>query len=165
MPSLLASDTVILYRRGMAYDRFKVTPAVYLFLHRDGKILFTRRRNTGYEDGKYGVPSGHVEAGESLRAATVRETMEEIGITVKSEDLRLVHVMYRAQHDETGERADFFFTADQWEGEPKNMEPEKCDEVGWFPADNLPGNTVDYLRHAIEHAGKGEILSEWEWKE
>ena len=57
----------------------------------------------------------------------------------------------------------FFFTADQWEGEPHNRESEKCDEVAWFPADHLPDNTVEYLRHAIACAAKGEMLSEWGW--
>ncbi|OHA04060.1 MAG: NUDIX hydrolase [Candidatus Sungbacteria bacterium RIFCSPLOWO2_02_FULL_54_10] len=144
-------------------ERFKVVPAVYLFLSKDGNILLTRRLNTGYEDGKYMVPSGHVEVGESLTSAIMREVMEEVGVAVRPEDLRLVHVMYRAKHDETGERADFFFTADQWEGEPHNRESEKCDEVAWFPADHLPDNTVEYLRHAIACAAKGEMLSEWGW--
>lgn len=147
----------------MARERFTTVPAVYLFLYKEGNILLTRRYRTGYEDGKYMVPSGHVEAGESLRSAVVRETMEEVGITVRPEDLRLAYIMYRAPHDETGTRSDLFFTAERYTGEPRNMEPEKCDEVGWFAADNLPENTVAYLRHAIEHARKGEMFCDWGW--
>ena len=146
-------------------ERHKVVPAVYLFLKKDGKILLTRRMNTGYEDGKYMVPSGHVEKGESLREATVRETMEEVGVKVRKEDLHLCHTMYRAAHDETGERADFFFETDRWEGEPYNKEPDKCDEVDWFPLDALPENIVAYLRVAIVAAGQGVIFSEPGWKD
>lgn len=109
------------------------------------------------------VPSGHVEKGESLRSALAREAMEEVGVAIKKEDLRLVHTMYRAAHDETGERADFFFVAGRWDGEPENKESDKCDEVAWFPLDHLPENTVEYLKSAIRAWIGGEILSEWGW--
>lgn len=144
-------------------ERHKAVPAVYVFLVRDGKLLLTRRKNTGYEDGNYMVPSGHVEKGESLREAMAREAMEEVGVALKKDNLHFAHVMYRAAHDETGERADFFFTAEHWEGEPRNMEPEKCDEVAWFPFSNLPANTVRYLKSAVQKWIAGESLSEWEW--
>lgn len=149
----------------MVRERHKVVPAVYCFLQKNGKILLTRRMNTGYEDGKYMVPSGHVEKGESLTAATVRETMEEVGVSVRPEDLRLVHTMYRPSHDATGERADFFFEAEKWQGEPQNCEPEKCDEVGWFPLGNLPENIVEYLHIAIVAAAEGILLSEPWWND
>lgn len=148
----------------MKRERFKAVPAVYLFICKEGDILLTRRCNTGYEDGKYMVPSGHVEDGEPLREAAARETMEEVGLAVRPEDLRLVHVMYRAPHDSTGARADFFFTTEQYDGEARNMEPDKCDEVGWFPAARLPDNTVAYLRAAIEASQRGDVLTEWGWE-
>ena len=145
-------------------ERFKAVPAVYAFLVRDGKILLTRRKNTGYEDGNYMVPSGHVEEGESLRAAMCREAMEEVGVTLKESDLALVHVMYRAAHDATGTRVDFFFEVARWEGEPENREPEKCDEVAWYALGALPENTVGYLKSALHKWIEGEILSEWGWE-
>ena len=48
----------------MLKDRNKAVPAVYLILKEGDKILLGRRVNTGYHDGDYTVPSGHVEAGE-----------------------------------------------------------------------------------------------------
>lgn len=74
-------------------ERHKAVPAVYLFLKKDGRIFLMRRMNTGYEDGNYMVPSGHVEKGESLTDAMIRETMEEVGVSVRKEDLRLVHTV------------------------------------------------------------------------
>ena len=145
-------------------ERFKAVPAVYVFLKKDGKILLTRRYNTGYKDGEYMVPSGHVEKGESLRDAMIREAMEEVGVTLKRDDMRLAHVMYRAAADATGERADFFFDAASWEGEPRNCEPHKCDEVAWFPLDRLPENTVGYLTEAIAASNRGIPLLEIGWE-
>ena len=89
-------------------ERHKAVPASYLILKDGDKILLGRRTNTGYYDGWYTVPSGHVEVGELPLECLLREAYEEIGITFKKEDARFVHTMYRARHDETGERADFF---------------------------------------------------------
>jgi ADP-ribose pyrophosphatase YjhB (NUDIX family) len=30
------------------------------------------------------------------------------------------------------------FLATKWQGEPKNMETEKCEKIGWFDLNNLP---------------------------
>jgi ADP-ribose pyrophosphatase YjhB (NUDIX family) len=110
------------------------------------------------------VPSGHVERGESLTDAVMREVMEEVGIGIERENLRLVHTMYRPAHDATGERADFFFEARAWRGEPRNREPEKCDEVAWFPLNALPENIVGYLRVALAAVERGDPLSEPGWR-
>lgn len=64
----------------MPKERFKIVPSVYLILMKDNKILFSRRYNTGYFDGYYSFPAGHLDGGETLKQAMVRETEEEIGI-------------------------------------------------------------------------------------
>src|SRR5918992_731064 len=141
-------------------QRNKAIPAVYLLLMRDGKVLVARRCNTGYEDGNYQVPAGHVEEGELPREALVREAKEEIGIDLKADDLELVHTSYLAKHDETDNRADFYFKATKWSGEIRNAEPEKCDELGWSDPDDLPPNTTAHVRRAIQDAQKGILYSE-----
>lgn len=129
-------------------ERFKMIASVYLLLVKRRKILLLRRINTGYEDGKYGLPAGHVEDNETIRAALCREVKEEIGILLKPEDLELVHVMHRKEKDI---RVDFFFTIKEWRQEPKNNEPNKCDDLKWFTIDNLPKNTIPYIRKAIDN--------------
>lgn len=136
--------------------------SVYLFLIKDNKILLLRRCNTGYEDGNYGLPSGHVEENESISHALVRETEEEIGIQIKIEDIKLVHVMNRKENDE---RVDFFFSLAQLldSGTPYNKEPHKCDDLQWFPIDNLPINTVGYVKRALENVQNNIFYSESGW--
>lgn len=133
----------------------------YLFLVRGGRILLLRRFNTGYQDGKYSVPAGHVEEGETLTGTLIREVKEEIGIEVKARDIRLVHVMHRK---ETDIRMDFFFTVTTWRGLVANREPEKCDDLRWFPLDNLPWNTIPYIRRAIGNWQKRIGYSEIGWQ-
>ncbi|HZZ76637.1 MAG TPA: NUDIX domain-containing protein [Puia sp.] len=140
--------------------RFKLILSIYLILIKNGKVLLLRRANTGYEDGKYGLPSGHADGNETSQAATCREALEEVGVKVGPDDLKFIHAMHRLQNDE---RVDLFFAVDKWQGEPKNMEPEKCDDLSWFPLDDLPANTIPYIRQALESYQQGIYYSEfWE---
>lgn len=141
-------------------ERHKAVPASYLFLYQDGKILLGKRQNTGYYDNWYTVPSGHVEEGELPTDALMRETKEEIGVVLDPSSIRLVHTMYRTAHDVTGDRADYFFEAVISEGEPTNMEPEKCSELDWFPLDALPENIMHHVRDALNDIKNGVTFSE-----
>jgi hypothetical protein len=58
--------------------RFKVTGDVHLLLLDGDKILFGRRQNTGFEDDSYHVPSGHLEAGESMISALICEAKRRL---------------------------------------------------------------------------------------
>jgi len=144
----------------MKKERFKLIPSVYLILIKDNKILLSRRYNTGYFDNNYSFPAGHLESEETLKQAMVREAKEEVDVTLDPADLELIHVMNRKIPD--NERIDFFFTAKKWQGEPKIMEPEKCDDLRWFDLDNLPKNIVPYIRQAIDSILNNIIYSERE---
>jgi 8-oxo-dGTP pyrophosphatase MutT (NUDIX family) len=151
----------------MKKERFKITPASYLILEKDGKVLLARRFNTGYEDGKYSLVAGHLDGGETFRQAMAREAMEEVGIVLAVNDLRVVHTMHRITdfHDVgLRERIDIFIKAQKWKGELKNMEPHKCDDLGWFSIDNLPENTIPYVRHALECIQNNITYSEFGWE-
>jgi 8-oxo-dGTP diphosphatase len=141
-------------------NRNKAVPAAYILLAKDGKYLLGRRKNTGYFDGNYQPPAGHVEEGELPIEAVIREAEEEIGVKLNKKDVLPAHFMYRVKHDETGDRADYFFVARKWEGEIENREPEKCDDLFWASPDKLPKNTVPHARHAIECIQKGVAYSE-----
>jgi len=124
---------------------------VYLVLVRNNRILLSRRCNTGFQDGKYSFPAGHLGGDdETFGEAMVREAREEVGIEIDLADLELFHVMHRKQKEPTNERrVNLFFAARKWKGEPKIMEPSKCDDLGWFDLDCLPDNTIPYIRQAI----------------
>jgi 8-oxo-dGTP diphosphatase len=134
--------------------------AVHLFFLKDNKILLLRRFNTGYEDGNYSVVAGHVDAGETVTQAAVREAQEEAGVVLQPGNLQVVHVMNRKSNDE---RVDFFVVVKGWNGEIRNMEPEKCDDLAWFPLETLPANMIPYMLHAIENYQKGILYSEFGW--
>ena len=132
--------------------RFKLLGAVHVFLLRDDAVLLLRRANTGYEDGNYSVPAGHLDGGEEVKAAAIREASEEAGVRIDPADLTVVGVMHRQAADE---RVDFFLAARRWTGEIVNAEPHKCDDLAWFPLDRLPGNVVPYVRRALDNMRQG----------
>ncbi|MFA5954282.1 MAG: NUDIX domain-containing protein [Patescibacteria group bacterium] len=146
----------------MKKEHFKLIPAVHLFLIKDGKILLLRRFNTGYEDGNYSVPAGHIDGEEKATSAMTREAKEEVGIDINEGQLRMAHVMHRKSDEE---RIDFFFEATQWQGEPKNMETNKCDDLSWFSIDQLPSNIIPYVKAGIENYRNKLSFSEFGWNE
>lgn len=128
-------------------ERFRAPVAVHLFLVRNREILLLRRFNTGYEDGNYSVVAGHLDGGETVLDAIGREAWEEAGIRLDPATTQVVGVMHRRSNDE---RIDFFVLSTTWTGEVTNQEPEKCDDLRWFPLDDLPPNLIPYVRSAID---------------
>ena len=134
--------------------------AVHLLLVKEGRVLLLRRYNTGYEDGNYSVVAGHIEGGEELKTAMVREAREEAGIEISSFNLEVVGAMHFKGDKEY---ISFFLKASVWSGDVTNMEPDKCDDLRWFDIEDLPGNTIPYVRHAIENYRRGIWFSSFAW--
>ena len=144
----------------MSKNCFKLIPEVHLVLRSGGKFLLLHRYQTGYMDGLYSVVAGHVDGNETFRAAMVREAQEEAGISPNPEDLRLVHTMHRRANEE---RLSLFFEADIWDGEIKNMEPHKCDDLGWYSIGAQNDGIVPYVHKALTHIANGVSYSEFGW--
>jgi 8-oxo-dGTP diphosphatase len=139
--------------------------AVHLLLAERGRLLMLRRYNTGYADGSWSVPAGHLDGKEPVTAAMVREAFEETRLVLDPAALNLAHVMHRSAEDVGSERVDFFFTATRWTGSPVIAEPDKCDDLGWFDLDDLPADTVPYVAAAVAAAGRWQCFSEFGWKD
>jgi 8-oxo-dGTP diphosphatase len=127
-------------------DRFWVVPAAYVVLRRGDEVLMLLRANTGYKDGYWAVPAGHVEKGESVLEAAVREVREEVGVEIDPADLVPVTAMHRTggNGDPIDERVDFFFTTSRWSGEPRLMEPDKAGGLEWYSLDKRPDPVVPH---------------------
>lgn len=145
----------------MPHPKFPV--AVHVLLLRGDEILLVRRCNTGFEDGKLSVPAGHVEPGESVTRAALRETREEVGLTLSADRLRVVGVMHRKSDNE---RVDFFlsYRLEPGDGEPENLEPEKCSELLWVDQSRLPADMIPYVRAGIENVRQGVWFQAFGWE-
>ena len=141
-------------------ERFRLISAVHLFLMKDNNVLLQRRFNTGYEDGKYSVVAGHLDGGETIKSAIIREAREEIGIDISSKDLEVVQVMHRLADDE---RIDFFLKSTTWNRQIVNNEPNKCDDLSWFDIHKLPNNLIPYVKTALDNYLKGVWFDSFGW--
>lgn len=145
---------------GITLDRPRVIVDVNLLIVRRGQILLGRRFGTGFADGQYSVPAGHLELGESVVLAAIREAKEELSIDLSPDAVRFVQVM----HNSYGiGRLAFFFEVKRWEGDIVNMEPHKCDDLRWFDTGGLPANMIPYIREAVDHYLCGRVLTLYGW--
>ena len=128
-----------------------------LIMRADNTILLMKRAHTGYQDGKYGLPSGHLEPNETPLAGAARELFEEVGIDIELSELNFKHFMF---HESNSSRAALFFQL-TWDGPVENKEPHKCDELRWVTAENLPDETIPYIRFAIEKIQASQTYSEF----
>ncbi|MFG2653066.1 trifunctional class I SAM-dependent methyltransferase/NUDIX hydrolase/VOC family protein [Streptomyces sp. NPDC048436] len=147
-----------------APPRHKEIVDVHLILRRGDEVLLARRANTGYADGLLHVPFGHVEAGEDVRAALIREAREEIGLALTPQDVSAELVLQHRGPSENP-RIGWFFEAEYGAGgEPFNAEPDKCEELGWYGMDALPDDMVAYCRAGLEAWRAGERFA-LHWQE
>ncbi len=142
--------------------RFTLIPAVFIVVRKDNQILLLRRKGTGYMDGYYSLPAGHIDGSEPAIVAACREAKEEVGLDLKPEDLHLVHTMH--EQAEGHERMNLGFEVMHYTGKPKNMEPNKCDELRWATLDKLPENIVPSIRFLLEKIAAGEPYSDFNFK-
>ncbi len=133
-----------------------------IVLVRDNRVLLAQRQGTGYADGAWNLPSGKLEDGETVSHAAVREGLEEVGIRITEDNLRFVHLIHyrNAQGDA---RIGVFFQVLDWEGEPYNAEPHKCERIQWWPLDQLPAETYPYTAEGIRAYVRGEHYSMVGW--
>ena len=131
-------------------NRVLFRAAVFVIVRdEEDKVLLLKRAGSGFMDGYYDFPSGHVDEGEGFVDAAVRELAEEAGLMVRAEDLKLVHANVNVTDYPY---INIVFEATHWEGEPKIMEPQKCDDIAFFSTNDLPTQCALSVRY-VEQAG------------
>jgi 8-oxo-dGTP diphosphatase len=113
-----------------------------------GRVLAVLRcEGQAWAPNEYALPGGHVEPGESMLAAAVRELREETGLKVSPNDLHLYRVMSLRINRE--DRVALYF-ATVYNGAPiSHPEPDKHALLVWIDPDAPPPNTYIYSRMAL----------------
>ena len=138
-------------------ERYKSMIVADLLLKRINKesgkeeVLLALRKNTGFNDGEYELPGGHIDAGEDLIDAMIREAKEELNIELQREDLRIEHIL----HHYKGDRMKFVISAKKYKGELSVGEPDKCEKIEWFDIENLPENLQEKAKKVLEEIKNG----------
>ncbi len=136
-------------------------PAIFVLFRKDNKILLVLRQKTGWKDNHYTMPAGHVEDRESFRQAAVRESLEEVGLTIEPNDLKHRLTLHEIKPGEV--RIGMTFEAAKWQGNPYNAEPHIHGEVAWFNLDDLPKNMVPQALFSLEQIKAGKTYAEFGW--
>ena len=115
---------------------------------RDRRILLARRapHKTVYPD-RWDVIGGHVEAGETIEQALIREAQEEVGLTPSR--FAAAGSLDQPRPDLYGEAVSHFFVVTTWTGGEPSLQGNEHTEFGWFEigeACALPDLAVDAYR-------------------
>lgn len=106
-----------------------------MFVIKDGRILMGKRKNA-HGDGTWSLPGGHLEFNETVEECTKREILEETGLEV--ENIRFLDITEDMFKEEDKHYITIFVLSDYTSGEPRIMEPDKCEEWRWVSYDEMP---------------------------
>lgn len=119
----------------------KVGVGIGVTVLKDNKVLLGKRHDDPEKAssllegaGTWTMPGGKLDFGESFEECARRETMEETGI--KLNKIKVICI-----NNDVVEDAHFItigLFSDDFEGEPKTMEPETITKWEWFELDKLP---------------------------
>jgi 8-oxo-dGTP diphosphatase len=114
-----------------------------IMILKNNKVLLGKRHEDPekassllHGEGTWTMPGGKLHFKEDLEEAACREVLEETGIKIKKENLRMISVT-----NDIVEDAHFItigFICEEFEGEARVMEPDEITEWKWFEVNNLP---------------------------
>ena len=132
---------------------------VHVLVWRDDALALLRRARTGFMDGYYSLPGGHLNHGESLAAAAARECREELGVV--TEDLSPVCVLpYRSGRHQG---FNFVFESHRYRGAPRINEPELFDALVWAAPAELPEPHAPWIGNVLKLRANGRWFEELHW--
>ncbi|MEH0541471.1 NUDIX hydrolase [Streptomyces sp. NPDC006632] len=110
----------------------------------DGNVLLIERDWPPYE-GHWAFPGGHVDPGETSRAAAARELSEETGVQVAADNLRPIGVWDAPERDPRGRYVTVAYAA-VVPADTRIVAGDDARTARWWPLDALPE------RLAFDHA-------------
>ncbi len=134
----------------MVKDRDRHRLAVDLIIEREGEVVLVKR---GFEpfQSMWALPGGHVEQGERVEEAAVREAVEETGLEIEVEDV--LGIYDEPGRDPRGPVISVAYVCRPVGGE---LEADTdAEEAKWFDLDGLPGEL------GFDH---GKILADYREK-
>lgn len=137
----------------IAHDRNLLHNEIACFvINSNNEILLQKRSmNKRFNPGKWGLCAGHVDSGESLEDATIREIKEEIGLDLTVDELhtfteREVNIKEKNSHI-----AYFYYLVTDKKEDEFVIQEEELSEVKWF--------NVDYIIELVEKGDTSTVFT------
>lgn len=136
-------------------EKEKFLSSIYLIIkNSEGKILLQRRQGTKLWPGFLALPAGHVDEGEDVYEAAIREAREELSIIITKDDIIDTFAVNR-KNKSLPPYFDVYFELKSYQGEISINEPEKCSELVWADINDMPEDMIDFEATAIKNNIKG----------
>lgn len=133
-----------------------------VMLLKDGKVLLGHRHEDPekasslmHGEGSWTMPGGKFEFGESFEDGAARETLEETGIKLNKDNIKVISLANDIVHDAHFVTVGFY--CDDFEGEPQVMEPDEITEWKWFDLNNLPAPMFFPSQEVLDNYLAGKI--------
>jgi 8-oxo-dGTP diphosphatase len=129
-----------------ARDRPQIGLGV-IILNQEGKVLIGKRK--GSHAPFYSIPGGTLELGETFEEGSKREIKEETDLDINNPEVIAVTNNLATYYGEGVHYVSIIILVQDFSGEPKIMEPEKCAGWSWVDPRNLPTPHFEASQTAI----------------
>ncbi|MEQ1822502.1 MAG: NUDIX domain-containing protein [Fimbriimonadaceae bacterium] len=126
-----------------------IRPAAYTLVVREQSLLLCRLCLPEPNDGRWTLPGGGLDFGESPAKGAVRETFEEAGIHVKLGDLAEVQSQHFVYPDKEMHALRFVYRVESWSGEIRDEADGSTDTCDFIP--------LDWIINGTDHPKFGPI--------
>ena len=122
-----------------AHDKNLLHNEISVFILNNNKQILLQKRAATKRFGanKWGLCSGHVDAGETLENAALREMKEEVGLDVSKEDLHSLGEKLFIIGNTNSHITYHFYTKTNKEETEFIIQKEELSQVKWFDIDTI----------------------------
>ena len=119
-----------------------------LIVNKEGKILLTKSHKWF---NKYTLPGGHIEVGETMKEAVIREVKEEVGLDVEVGDMLLMQEAIFAEEFWKRKHFIFFDFLCKSKDQPVKLDGNELQEYLWeYPGAAFKLNLDSFTRKTLE---------------
>ncbi len=122
-----------------AHDKNLLHNEVAVFIINNKKQVLLQRRsaNKRFNPNKWALCAGHVDSGESLENAALRELHEEVGLNISINDLKPFSEREFKISDENSHITYFYYVKSNLSENDFVIQEEELSEVKWFDLDKV----------------------------